>query len=104
MYPAAKLLAVTKKDFEKSKRREFCARIAASDVDAVIIAHSQFEMIPLSKERQVRFLQQQLDQIQAEIKESAKEDDRSFTVKQLVSMGEEADEEAKRSHGCFQAG
>lgn len=86
LYPAARLLAVTKKDFEKSKRREFCGRIAASDVDAVIIAHSQFEMIPLSKERQVRFLQQQLDQIQAEIKESAKEDDRSFTVKQLVSM------------------
>lgn len=86
LYPAARILAVTKKDFEKTKRREFCARIAASDVDAVIIAHSQFEMIPLSKERQVRFLRQQLDQIQAEIKESAKEDDRSFTVKQLVSM------------------
>lgn len=100
LYPAANVLAVTKKDFEKSKRREFCARIAASDVDAVIIAHSQFEMIPLSKERQVRFLTQQIDQIQREIEESAKEDDRSFTVKQLVSMEKKLTKKLKDALGA----
>lgn len=47
LYPAANLLVATKKDFETKNRKKFCARIATSDIDAVIIGHSQFEKIPL---------------------------------------------------------
>lgn len=43
LYPSAKLLVATKKDFETANRKKFCARIATGDYDAVIIGHSQFE-------------------------------------------------------------
>ena len=52
-----------KKDFEKKNRKKFCGRIATSDIDAVIIGHSQFEKIPLSVERQERMLQMEIDEI-----------------------------------------
>ena len=54
LYPSANILVTTKKDFEKAKRKQFCARIATGDYDAVIIGHSQFEKIPISQERQER--------------------------------------------------
>ena len=59
LYPAANLLVATKKDFETKNRKRFCARIATSDIDAVIIGHSQFERIPLSIERQQRTIYNQ---------------------------------------------
>ena len=63
LYPAANILVATKKDFERKNRRKFCARIATGDYDAVIIGHSQFEKIPLSKERQVAFVQSEIDEL-----------------------------------------
>ena len=51
LYPNANVLVATKKDFEPSKRKKFCSRIATGDYDAIIIAHSQFERFPLSPER-----------------------------------------------------
>ena len=56
LYPSAKLLVASKKDFETARRKKFCARIATGDYDAVIIGHSQFEKIPVSAERQERIL------------------------------------------------
>ncbi|MSC76445.1 N-domain protein, SNF2 family, partial [Faecalibacterium prausnitzii] len=56
LYPNAKLLVTSKKDFEPGNRKKFCARIATGDYDAVIIGHSQFEKIPLSAERQERLI------------------------------------------------
>ena len=61
LYPNAKLLVTSKKDFEPSNRKKFCARIATGDYDAVIIGHSQFEKIPLSAERQERLIQEQIE-------------------------------------------
>ena len=83
LYPSAKLLVASKKDFETANRKKFCARIATGDYDAVIIGHSQFEKIPLSFERQERIIQEQIDEIQnaiAELKAGAGE---RFTVKQM---------------------
>ncbi len=51
LYPSANILVTTKKDFESHNRKKFCARIATGDYDAVIIGHSQFERIPISRER-----------------------------------------------------
>ena len=65
LYPSANILAVTKKDFEPRNRKKFCARIATGDYDAVIIGHSQFERIPVSRERQERMLQEQITVLQA---------------------------------------
>lgn len=83
LYPAANLLVATKKDFERKNRKKFCARIATSDIDAVIIGHSQFEKIPLSVEHQQRMLERQLDEIISGIAEAKARKGSRFTVKQL---------------------
>ena len=86
LYPTAKILAVTKKDFTPANRKRFCSRIATGDYDAVIIGHSQFEMIPLSVKRQREFIEAQFDDVMTEIKVQRAERNQSFTIKQLESM------------------
>ena len=83
LYPSAKLLVASKKDFETANRKKFCARIATGDYDAVIIGHSQFEKIPLSFERQERIIQEQIDEIQAAISEMKYRVGERFTIKQM---------------------
>ena len=83
LYPTAKLLVTTKKDFEKKNRKKFCARIATGDYDAVIIGHSQFEKIPISFARQERMLQEQIEQIMEGIDEVKAEKGERFTIKQM---------------------
>ena len=83
LYPTAKLLVTTKKDFEKKNRKKFCARIATGDYDAVIIGHSQFEKIPISFARQERMLQEQIDQIMEGIDELKAEKGERFSIKQM---------------------
>ena len=86
LYPNAKLLVTSKKDFEPGNRKKFCARIATGDYDAVIIGHSQFEKIPLSAERQERLIQEQMDEIEEAIEEAKAQIGEHFTVKQLEKL------------------
>ena len=83
LYPSANILVTTKKDFEKAKRKQFCARIATGDYDAVIIGHSQFEKIPISQERQERLLREQIDEIAAGVEEMERENGERFTIKRM---------------------
>ena len=83
LYPSAKLLVASKKDFETANRKKFCARIATGDYDAIIIGHSQFEKIPLSFERQERIIQEQIDEIQNAISEMKYRVGERFTIKQM---------------------
>ena len=83
LYPSANILVTTKKDFETHRRKKFCARIATGDYDAIIIGHSQFERIPISKERQERLLQEQIAEITEGISEVESSGGERFTVKQL---------------------
>ena len=83
LYPSANILVTTKKDFEKAKRKQFCARIATGDYDAVIIGHSQFEKIPISQERQERLLREQIDEIAVGIEEMERENGERFTIKRM---------------------
>ena len=83
LYPSAKILVTTRKDFETHNRKKFCARIATGDYDAVIIGHSQFEKIPISRERQERLLYEQIDEITDGIAEVQASGGERFTVKQL---------------------
>ncbi|WP_305117283.1 SNF2-related protein, partial [Acutalibacter muris] len=83
LYPNANILVTTKRDFEKDRRKKFCSRIATGDYDAVIIGYSQFEKIPVSKERQIRQLNQQMDVIIDGIARAKEEDGQRFTVKSL---------------------
>ena len=84
LYPSANILVSTKKDFETANRKKFCSRIATGDYDAVIIGHSQFEKIPMSVERQVRILNQQLEDITRGIKELKENGGENFSIKSLV--------------------
>ncbi len=83
LYPGAKVLVATKKDFEPHRRKKFCARIATGDYDAVIIGHSQFEKIPLSPERQSAVIRDQIDEIIVAIADAKEEEGSHFTVKQM---------------------
>ncbi len=83
LYPSANILVTTKKDFETRNRKKFCARIATGDYDAVIIGHSQFEKIPISKERQEHLLQEQIYEIEDGIRELQAANAERFTIKSL---------------------
>ncbi len=83
LYPSANILVTTKKDFETHNRKKFCSRIATGDYDAVIIGHSQFEKIPISTERQIRLLREQIEDITEGIKSVKRTTDDNFSVKQL---------------------
>ena len=83
LYPSANILVTTKKDFQKHNRKKFCARIATGDYDAVIIGHSQFEKIPISPERQIRLIEEQIDEITNGIEEVKENNGERFTIKEL---------------------
>lgn len=83
LYPGANILVATKNDFKKENRQQLFSKIATGDFDAVIIGHSQLGMIPLSKERQVSILQDQIDDIMAGIEELKKAEGSRFQVKQM---------------------
>ena len=83
LYPGANILVATKKDFEPANRKRFCSRIATGDYDAVIIGHTQFEKIPLSRERQIAMLEQQIADITFSIEEAAHQAGQNYTIKQL---------------------
>jgi len=83
LYPSANILVAKKTDFETKNRKKFCARIATGDYDAVIIGHTQFEKIPVSVERQAKFVQQQIDMVADAIQNMKGEHDQKFTVKKL---------------------
>jgi len=83
LYPSANILVSTKKDFETRNRKKFCAKIATGDYDAVIIGHTQLERIPLSKERQERLLNEQINEIAEGIAELKENYGERFTIKQM---------------------
>ncbi|HEX3016236.1 MAG TPA: DEAD/DEAH box helicase [Caproicibacter sp.] len=83
LYPGANILVSTKKDFEPANRKKFCARIATGDYDAVILGYSQFEKIPVSKERQIMMIQNQIDDIEMGIDQAKQEKGDNFTIKQM---------------------
>ena len=83
LYPGANILVATKKDFEPANRKRFCSRIATGDYDAVIIGHTQFEKIPLSRERQIAMLEDQIADITFSIEEAAHQAGQNYTIKQL---------------------
>ncbi len=98
LYPSANILVATKKDFETRNRKKFCARIATGDYDAVIIGHSQFERIPVSRERQERLLQEQIWEIEdgiAELKASRAE---RFTIKELERTKKNLETKLQKLH------
>ena len=83
LYPGANILVATKKDFETKNRKKFIGRIATGEYDAVIIGHSQYEKIPMSKDYQQKHIQDEINEIVKNILKLKEENNQNFTVKQL---------------------
>ena len=86
LYPGANILISTKKDFETKNRKKFTARIATGDYDAIIIGHSQFEKIPMSKEYLTGHIENEIEEITEGIRSLKKESGNNFSVKQLEGV------------------
>ena len=82
LYPGANILVAGKEDFEAQNRKKLFSRIATGNWDAIIVTHSGFERIPLSQETQVRFFQEQLDELEKIKREHADPENRRL-VKEL---------------------
>lgn len=95
LYPSANILVTTKKDFEKQNRRRFISRIATGNYDAVIIGHSQFEKIPISRERQERMLREQVDEITLAIKDAKIDQNKDWSIKQMEKFRKSLEAELK---------
>ena len=98
LYPSANILVATKKDFETRNRKKFCARIATGDYDAVIIGHSQFERIPVSRERQERLLHEQIWEIEDGISELKASRAERFTIKELERTKKNLEAKLQKLH------
>ncbi len=98
LYPGANILVATKKDFEKQRRKKFCARIATGDYDGIILGHSQFEKIPLSTERQQAMLKRQIAEVVAGIQVAKKQEGSRFTVKQMEKSKKSLEAKLKKLH------
>lgn len=83
LYPSANIMVADKKDFEPRNRKRFIGKIATGEYDAVVIGHTQFEKIPMSKEYQEKHIQDQIDEILNYIEEYKHDRNQNFTVKQL---------------------
>lgn len=82
LYPNANILVTTQRDFEKTNRKRFCAKIATGNYDIVVIGHSQFEKIPLSDTRKADFIRNQIEALEMQM-DSLDDNDSRLTVKQL---------------------
>ena len=83
LYPSANIMVADKKDFEPKNRKRFIGKIATGEYDAVIIGHSQFEKIPMSKEYQEKHIKDQIDEIINYVEEYKHDRNQNFTVKEL---------------------
>ena len=96
LYPSANILVATRKDFETKNRKKFCARIATGDYDAIIMGHSQFEKIPVSRERQERLLQEEINEIEDGISEMKSARAERFTIKQMERTKKQLEAKLKK--------
>ncbi len=95
LYPSANILVATERDFEKSRRKQFISRIATGDYDCIIMSHSQFEKIPISKERRERMLNERIEELSEAILEMKLEQGAQWTVKQVESQKKKLEEQLK---------
>ena len=86
LYPTANVLVATQKDFEKTRRKKLMARIATGEWDAVLIAHSSFGLIPMSKEYQIKHIQTQIDELIVAIERIKAEANENLSVKKIEQI------------------
>lgn len=80
-FPTKNVFVTTRKDFVKAKRKQFISRIITGDYDAIVIGDSQFEKIPMSREKRLAFISDKLEELRS-LKEATDRNERS-TIKQI---------------------
>lgn len=98
LYPSANILVATKKDFETKNRKKFCSRIATGEFDAIIIGHSQFERIPMSIERQIALLEEQISDITKGIASEKSNRGENYTIKQMEKTRKSLETRLEKLH------
>ncbi|SHH68060.1 SNF2-related protein [Desulfosporosinus lacus] len=83
-FPSASLLVTNEKDFEKKNRRRFVSKIAMGEYDGIIISHSQFEKIAMSRERQEKMLTDEINHLSFIIDQIKAEKGENWSIKQMV--------------------
>ena len=96
LYPSANILVATERDFEKKRRKQFISRIATGDYDCIIMSHSQFEKIPVSKERREMLLNRQIDDIGFAIAEMKERNQERWTIKQMEAQKARMEEQLEK--------
>ena len=96
LYPSANILVATKKDFATNNRKKFCSKIATGEYDAIIIGHSQFEKIPMSVDRQISIINEQIKDVVNGIAEMKANHGERFTIKQLEKSKRKLEEKLKK--------
>lgn len=96
LYPSANILVATERDFEKKRRKQFISRIATGDYDCIIMSHSQFERIPVSKERREMLLNRQIDDINFAIAEMKERNQERWTIKQMEAQKVRMEEQLQK--------
>ncbi|MUK02969.1 helicase [Vibrio cholerae] len=99
IYPQAQILAASATDLTGDKRRQFVARAAANDWDAIIMTRTAFERIPLSPASEMSYVRCEVDRQRAELtaaKERAQSEGRTaLSVKKLESALQAREERTK---------
>lgn len=99
LYPGARVLATTKRDFEKENRKRLFARIATGDWDAVVVAHSSFGRIGVDPASEARFIESEVADIEASISQlRAETGGKSRTIAQLTKARDNRVSKLKRLH------
>ncbi len=81
LYPNCNILVAEKEDLQKDKRKIFAGKITSGEYDAIIMAHSSFEKLPMSKEVEEQHINNQIN----ELEEAKSETNNYSTVKKLES-------------------
>ena len=110
LYPTANILVATQKDFEKTRRKKLMGKIATGEWDAVLIAHSSFGLIPMSKEYEQKYMfglipmskeyeqkymEEQIEEVVNAIERIKEETDDGLSVKKLEQIKTSMDTKLK---------
>jgi N12 class adenine-specific DNA methylase len=71
LYPNARLLVASKEDLNRDRRKMLTAKIASGDWDGIIVTHSSFERIGMSRDYQEKFLTEQIAEYDQLLREHA---------------------------------
>ncbi len=92
LYPQANVLVADKESFQKENRRRFVSRITTGSYDAVIMGHSQFQKIPMSKELRKQLMEEQIEQIVTAIEAAKEEEGKAWSIKQMEGKKKKMEE------------